>query len=64
MTSTPEQLIATYRELTARRGAATSAKPRKKLEAEAKRLRDEWKAWQGEDSLHEMAFGEPVEAKR
>jgi hypothetical protein len=22
-------------------------------------LRDQWKAWQGEDSLHETAFGEP-----
>jgi hypothetical protein len=25
----------------------------------AKRLRDRWKDWQGEDSLHEMAFGAP-----
>jgi len=27
----------------------------------AQHLRDQWKAWQGEDSLHEMAFGERVE---
>jgi hypothetical protein len=27
--------------------------------ATAIRLRLEWKDWQGEDSLHEMAFGEP-----
>ena len=24
-------------------------------------LRETWKRWQGEDSLHEMAFGEPVD---
>jgi len=24
-----------------------------------KGLRDRWREWQGEDSLHEMAFGEP-----
>lgn len=28
--------------------------------AEAKALRDVWADWQGEDSLHEMAFGEPI----
>jgi hypothetical protein len=27
----------------------------------AQRHRDSWKEWQGEDSLHEMAFGEPDE---
>jgi hypothetical protein len=27
----------------------------------ALRMRTNWKAWQGEDSLHEMAFGEPDE---
>jgi hypothetical protein len=26
-----------------------------------KRLREAWKAWTGEDSLHETAFGEPEE---
>jgi hypothetical protein len=25
-----------------------------------KQLRKEWADWQGEDSLHEMAFGEPI----
>jgi hypothetical protein len=30
-------------------------------EAGGKQLREEWAAWQGEDSLHEMAFGEPEE---
>ena len=27
----------------------------------AKRLRKSWAAWQGEDGLHEMAFGEPTD---
>ena len=29
----------------------------------AKRLRDRWKNWQGEDSLHAMAFAEPQEGQ-
>jgi len=29
------------------------------VEQAARRLRDRWREWQGEDSLHEMAFGEP-----
>jgi hypothetical protein len=27
----------------------------------AKRMRRAWREWQGEDSLHEMTFGEPAE---
>jgi len=27
----------------------------------ARRMRQKWQTWQGEDSLHEMAFGEPDE---
>ena len=27
--------------------------------ARCAQLRESWKQWQGEDSLHEMAFGEP-----
>ncbi len=27
--------------------------------AKCQQLREQWKAWQGEDSIHEMAFGEP-----
>ena len=29
------------------------------LRKTVRRLRESWKRWQGEDSLHEMAFGEP-----
>lgn len=29
--------------------------------AECDRLRQAWKKWQGEDSLHAMALGEPIE---
>ena len=34
---------------------------RTEFDAIARRLRSEWKAWQGEDSLYEMAFGEAAE---
>jgi hypothetical protein len=29
--------------------------------ARVKRPRKEWSSWQGEESLHEMAFGEPID---
>jgi hypothetical protein len=29
--------------------------------ARAEQVRKEWAAWQGDDSLHEMAFGEPID---
>jgi len=49
-----------YRQIVARRDAA--AEPdRDELELIARRLRARWAEWQGEDSLHEMAFGEPTE---
>ena len=31
--------------------------------ARATALRQQWAHWQGEDSLHEMAFGKPIERK-
>ncbi|HET6329123.1 MAG TPA: hypothetical protein VFG04_30850 [Planctomycetaceae bacterium] len=37
----------------------TSGSARDELHLVAKRLRAQWSEWQGEDSLHEMAFGEP-----
>jgi hypothetical protein len=55
----PEQAVATYRQVIERLNAATLEATKVELRATALRLRREWKAWQGEDSLHEMAFGEP-----
>lgn len=39
---------------------AETAEPGKgEFQSIANRLRDSWTYWQGEDCLHEMAFGEP-----
>lgn len=32
---------------------------KKELRAKIKAMKAKWQAYQGEDSLHEMAFGEP-----
>jgi hypothetical protein len=34
---------------------------RAKLQTAAVQMRQAWMEWQGEDSLDEMAFGEPIE---
>ena len=52
---------ATYRDVIAKRDAETTEPGKAEFQTIAKRLRASWKTWQGEDSLHEMAFGEPVE---
>jgi len=57
----PEGAVKVYREIIAKRDAATTAGWRKHYEGFAQTLRHKWKEWQGEDSLHEMAFGEPDE---
>ena len=55
----PEQIVERYRSLIAEMEAPKSESQRAELRESAKRLRQRWKDWQGEDSLHEMAFGEP-----
>ena len=54
-------IIERYRDVTALRETATDALGKAEWDGVAKRLREAWRAWQGEDSLHEMAFGEPAE---
>jgi hypothetical protein len=65
MTDKPEtyaiETINHYRNVIAQLENAVDESRRAELQETAARLRDEWKAWQGEDSLHEMAFGEPAE---
>jgi hypothetical protein len=39
--------------------SATTDEGRAEFRGIAQRLRRQWKEWQGEDSLHEMSFGEP-----
>jgi hypothetical protein len=46
--SNPEAFVARYREAVANLESDTVAQ-----------MRQAWRDWQGEDSLHEMAFGEP-----
>jgi hypothetical protein len=58
-TTEPEQLVERYRSLIAQLEIATHDAHKDEIQQAAKRLRDRWKEWQGEDSLHEMAFGEP-----
>jgi hypothetical protein len=55
----PEQIVERYRTLIAEIETAKSEAQSAELRVSARRLRDRWKEWQGEDSLHEMAFGEP-----
>jgi hypothetical protein len=53
--------VAEYRRVIKQRDAQTTKRGRATYDATAERLRQAWKEWQGEDSLHEMAFGEPFE---
>jgi hypothetical protein len=55
----PEHAVATYRKTIAARDEQTAEPGWIEFNAIVQRLRREWKEWQGEDSLHEMAFGEP-----
>jgi hypothetical protein len=54
----PELLVDRYRGLIAQLEVATHDAHKAEVRVAAKRLRDRWLEWQGEDSLHEMAFGE------
>jgi hypothetical protein len=53
--------VAEYRRVMDNRDAATDALGKEEYDRIARILRRRWKEWQGDDSLHEMAFGEPDE---
>jgi hypothetical protein len=55
----PEQIVERYRALIAKIETAKHESQKAELREAARRLRDRWRDWQGEDSLYEMAFGEP-----
>ena len=57
----PQKVIDRYRTAIAQRDAATTPDLRAIYDGIAIKLRQQWQAWQGEDSLHEIAFGEPIE---
>jgi hypothetical protein len=48
-----------HRGLVAQFEVVTHDAHKAEIQQAAKRLGETWKEWQGEDSLHEMAFGEP-----
>jgi hypothetical protein len=54
----PEQIVERYRSLIGQLDIAREAAHKLEVRKAARRLRDRWREWQGEDSLHEMAFGE------
>ena len=56
-----ERCIRDYKAVVATREAAIAA-AEGAFQRESKRLRDAWKAWQGEGNLHEMCFGEYIES--
>jgi hypothetical protein len=56
-----EKIVAQYRATIGQLEVQGTDPGRAEFRAIALRLRREWKAWQGEDSLHEMAFGEFVD---
>ena len=52
-----DALITDYRHFIALRDAATLPVARADYDGSAARMRKQWAEWQGEDCLHEMAFG-------
>ena len=52
-----EHAIAAYRRVMAQHDAQTTAGGKLQYSGMAQSMRDLWKWWQGEDSLHEKAFG-------
>jgi hypothetical protein len=55
----PVTVVEEYRRIVALRDAEKTDLGRQEFVSIAHRLRARWAEWQGEDSLHEMAFGEP-----
>jgi hypothetical protein len=58
--SNPASIIERYRDVIALLDAVPDERCKAEWQGVARRLRDRWKEWRGEDSLHEMAFGEPL----
>jgi hypothetical protein len=59
--ATPEAIVDQYRVVIEKLESATDEPGKAEWHGVAKRMRLAWREWQGEDSLHEMAFGEPIE---
>ena len=57
----PVAIVAEYRVVMNRLDEEETESGEAELQATALRLRVLWQEWQGEDCLHQMAFGEPWE---
>ena len=57
----PARMVDEYRSVMINLDAERTDLGKAEFRAVAQRLRNLWAEWQGEDSLHEMAFGEPEE---
>jgi len=57
----PLKAVAEYRKVVGHLESATAPEGKEEFSRIARRMRANWKDWTGEDSLHEMAFGEPGE---
>jgi hypothetical protein len=57
----PRKVVEQYRSVMAEPDAERTDLGKAEFGAVAQRLRNLWAEWQGQDSLHEMAFGEPEE---
>jgi hypothetical protein len=57
----PTKLVDQYRSIMAQLDAERTDLGKAEFRAIAQRLRNLWAEWQDDDSLHEMAFGEPKE---
>jgi len=57
----PTTIVDQYRSVIVQLEAERTDLGKAEFRAVAQRLRQLWTEWQGEDSLHEMAFGEPIE---
>jgi hypothetical protein len=57
----PERLVNRYRDVISRLETTTDEPGKAEWRGVAKRMRQAWHEWQGEDSLQETAFGEPIE---
>jgi len=54
----PEQFVNCYRQVIAQRDAAAPA-ARVQFDATIRLMKQRWEEYDGDDQLHEMAFGEP-----
>lgn len=58
------EFISAFRKLIEQRDQAETQSEKNRLNRKADEMKSDWQKWQGEDSLYEMAFGEPWEGDK